>query len=92
MAKTLALDVDGVLAKGYLVMDGAVEGVRCLREAGWTVIIHTARAWNLVETVEWLRAVGIEVDMVALKPLADVYVDDRGYRFESWEKLLEDLL
>jgi len=98
----IALDMDGVIAVGMegpdwdvsvcVPVEGAIGGVARLRAAGHSVFLHTSRLpFDMVGTLDWLRAQGIEVDGIAFKPLADLYVDDRGYRFQDWSALLEDL-
>ena len=70
----------------------------------YNIIIFTAKAKKIgslvngktgVELVkEWLEKYGL-IDFVSEitseKPRAKIYIDDNGYRFESWEKTLNDI-
>ena len=70
----------------------------------YNIIIFTAKAKKNrplvngktgVELVkEWLEKYGL-IDFVSEitseKPRAKIYIDDNGYRFESWEKTLNDI-
>jgi hypothetical protein len=65
-------------------------------EAGYTPVIHTARAWQAhTEIAQWLRhhrieeAMGVEpgsVQILCGKPLAALYIDDRARHADdpSW--------
>lgn len=82
-------------------MPDAAERIRQLRAEGHYIIIQTARHMKTCEgnvglaikkigklTLEWLDKHGIEYDEIYFgKPNADVYIDDRALRFESWEKI-----
>jgi capsule biosynthesis phosphatase len=86
---------------------GAAERIRELRAAGHYIIIQTARNMATCEsnvgrvmknvgkvTLDWLVEHNIEYDEIYFgKPNAHVYIDDRAYRFSSWEMVTEaDLL
>lgn len=87
-----------------LPVPGAVEHVRGLKEAGHYVILQTARhmktcGGNVGLTVarqgktllDWLERHGVPYDEIWFgKPQADIYIDDNGFRFESWDDLLPD--
>jgi len=51
-----------------------------LKDAGYKIVIHSARGWEQYETVEsWLQYHGIPFDKIVLgKLLAQVYCDDRA--------------
>ena len=80
---------------------GAAEFISKLRADGHYVIIQTARNMATCEanlgkvmknvgkvTLEWLDDNKVEYDEIYFgKPNADVYIDDRAHRFESWEEL-----
>lgn len=84
----------------------AVEKIRQLRAEGHYIIIQTARHMKTCDgnvglvvrkigklTLEWLDKNGIEYDEIYFgKPNADVYIDDRALRFESWEKIDSETL
>lgn len=87
-------------------LPGAVERLRQLRAAGHVVIITTARHMATCEanvgkvlqrvgkiTLDWLEHHGFEYDEIHFgKPNAEVYIDDRGLRFDNWAVLTEDVL
>lgn len=104
MSKAIALDFDGVLheydtwtgikPEGKPI-EGSREAVESLLDAGWTVFIHSTRAADsdgLGAMLDWFREHEFPLSrmmVTAIKPKAEVYVDDRGLRFESWEQALE---
>ena len=77
---------------------GAADRIRELRRAGYYVIILTARNMATCEgnvgrviknvgrlTLNWLEEHGIEYDEMHFgKPNAELYIDDRAFRFTSW--------
>lgn len=77
------------------VIPGAVEGIRKLRALGYKIIIHTARPSHpehVKKIEEYLKAEGVPYDEIgvnsdceweSVKPLADLYIDDRALRFEG---------
>ena len=84
----------------------AVEKIRELRKLGHCIVINTARnmgssGHNLGKvmknvaktTLEWLDKNGIEYDEIFFgKPNADITIDDRAIRFESWDSITPELL
>lgn len=89
--KWLAVDLDGTLAEGIWTPEeptseiGApiarnVEKVRRLAEAGWKIVIHTARPWHDYESIEaWANWVPVPFKgIVCGKLLAAAYIDDRA--------------
>jgi hypothetical protein len=104
--RTIAIDFDGVIhgyesgwtgpVPGDPPVPGAREGIAGIRALGFQVVVFTCRALTdegRRGIVGWLAQHGIEVDEVtAIKPHAELYVDDRAWRFEGdWSELLEDL-
>ena len=97
--KTVAVDLDGVLAKydefrGPETIDEPIPGAKDFLKklsAKYAVIVHTARQTETA--VNWLREHDLlsHVDAVnycqingrAGKPVAIAYVDDRAIRFEG---------
>lgn len=87
-------------------MTGAIEFLRVLRKKGHYVIIQTARNMATCEsnmgkvmknvgkiTLEWLENYQVEYDEIYFgKPNADIYIDDRSFRFENWADLSEEYL
>jgi capsule biosynthesis phosphatase len=84
-------------------IDGALERLRQLRKAGHYIIVSTARNMKTCDgnvgrvlrnvgmiTLEWLDRHGVEYDEIHFgKPNADLYIDDRAVRFETWDELDE---
>lgn len=83
-------------------LPGAVEKLKTLRQAGHYIILATARHMKTCDAnvgmviakqgkilLQWLEDYGIEYDEIWFgKPNADVYIDDRGYRFEgNWNDI-----
>jgi hypothetical protein len=71
---------------------GALDFIRAVDAAGYKVIIHTARANDTAAVVAirtWLTKHGLEAPLIeklkitSHKTSADVYIDDRGWRFEG---------
>ena len=87
-------------------LPGAIEKINNLKEAGHYIIISTARnmgtqSANLGKvmknigkiTLDWLEKYEIKYDEIYFgKPNAEIYIDDRAFRFEGWEKIDNDLL
>jgi hypothetical protein len=82
-------------------LPGAQDALKRLREEGHKICIHSCNNPGWIE--KQLKEAGIVVDLVwekkhGSKPLADLYVDDKGYHFPyngDWaletEKVLERL-
>jgi capsule biosynthesis phosphatase len=84
-----------------LPKQGAIEALKKLKAEGHYIIIHTSRHMkacnnNIGEIIakqapvfhEWFKKWGIEYDELLFgKPLADVYIDDRGLQFENWKDI-----
>jgi capsule biosynthesis phosphatase len=82
---------------------GAKEKIQQLRAAGHYVIIQTARNMETCQscigkviknigkiTLEWLDKYGIEYDEIYFgKPNAEIYIDDRAFRFNDWHSIEE---
>ena len=85
-------------------IEGAVVKLRALRQAGHEVVIATARHMKSSEhnlgkmiarqglvTLQWLNSHGFEYDEIWFgKPHCDIYIDDNGYRFKSWDEVSAD--
>ena len=85
--------------------EGAIKALKFLKKLGYKIIIHTCRTnpklhpqhtlgelWMIVE--KKLVEYGIPFDEVWVetgKPIADLYIDDRGYRFGSWKQVMEEI-
>ena len=82
--------------KGYKMgapIPGAVEAVQKLKRDGHTIIIFPTWADTEVKRkaiLDWLEYFEVPFDdITSTKPNADVYIDDRGYRFENWTDTLD---
>ncbi len=85
---------------------GAVAKMNELKQAGHYIIIQTARNMATCEsnlgrvmknvgkiTLDWLEEYKVPYDEIFFgKPNADLYIDDRAYRYDSWELVNEVLL
>lgn len=97
----LAVDFDGVIhdpenrAPGFKMgrpVDGAVEALASLVEAGHTVIVHTVRSDSDRHVSKWLAYFHIPHHSVTnIKPNADVFIDDKAVRFTDWQSTLAAL-
>jgi hypothetical protein len=86
----VCVDFDGTLHDPYNVQPGQRMGVpiagahaaiHTLRHNGYRVVVCTARP-DVAHVWAWLRYFNFQVDDVTHeKPLAHVYIDDRGFRF-----------
>lgn len=95
--KTVAVDFDGVIhlySKNYhdgTIYDppvpGSLAGLSYIERLGFQIVIFTARP-NRREIRHWLKKNGFPPYKVTnRKPPAILYIDDKGMRFESWEKV-----
>lgn len=81
------------------IVPGADKGIQSLKESGWTIIIFTTREETKL-IADYCDDNGIPFDEINRnsrnhpftnmgKPLADIYLDDRGITFEgNWEDIL----
>lgn len=103
--KTVVFDFDGVIHsytsgwKGVEVIPdppvpGIAEAIKGLREAGYEVVVVSTRCKygsGLVAISQYLDAHGIVVDdIVAKKPPAICYIDDRAICFDGHPETLID--
>ena len=84
----------------------AAERINQLKSEGHYIIIQTARNMATQQsnvgkvmknigkiTLDWLDRHGIQYDEIYFgKPNADVYVDDRSFRFENWDGVTAEIL
>lgn len=80
-------------------MPGALEALERLRAEGFRLVLFTTRSRTgdqLAALYAWLEQHGIDHelfdDVTDRKPLALLYIDDRGLRFENWPQALEQTL
>lgn len=68
-------------------MYGAAEVTRWLQEEGFEILIYTCRQDYQRKYIErQLDRAGITYDYIVFyaKPHADLYIDDKGFRFHNW--------
>jgi hypothetical protein len=98
--KNIVLDIDGVIFEydhyvknewGTPIQD-AKEMIDKLREK-YNVILFTSRGEDEKEKlIEHLKQHEIEYDELNMnKPIAEFYIDDRALRFDSWDKIDQDV-
>lgn len=90
----IAVDFDGVIRSWDTgrPIEGAKNGINLLREQGYKVIIHSCNNPTFVES--WLNDYDIRFDTIwnkVGKPIASIYLDDRGLRFTAWDKAIADI-
>ena len=84
-------------------LPGSIEAIKILSKK-YNVIIFTAKAKKNRPLVngktgvqlvkEWLEKYNLldyVNEITSEKPRAKIYIDDNGYRFENWEKTLNDI-
>jgi len=80
----------------------AKEGVEFIKRMGYRVVVWSARPEHQTRMIrEWLELHAIPFDgvntdadgkWVSKKPVADLYIDDRAYRFNgSWPDAIHDV-
>lgn len=87
-------------------LPNVAQKIKELHDAGHTIIINTARNMGSTGhnvgkalknvgkiTFEWLDKHGIVYDEIFFgKPNADITIDDRCFRFQSWDDISEEVL
>lgn len=77
----LAIDFDNTLIVGDTWLPGAKDAIRAFREKGHRVLIWSCNGTKWIQRC--LDEAGIVVDHVCTndqgKPLADLYIDDKGF-------------
>lgn len=82
-------------------LPGAVKKMQALKKAGHYLIISSARHMKTTGgdlnqilakvgevTLAWLRKYKIPYDEINFgKPYAHIYIDDKAYRFDNWNKI-----
>lgn len=95
----IAIDFDGVIhdyknpIKGRrmgLPIEGALEGLKKFKNRGDTIIIHSCKAGDPSMIEKWMTYYNIPYydSITNIKPIADVYLDDKAIRFENWKNLI----
>ena len=100
---TICIDIDGTIApypdeaNAYSTVKpfpGAKDTINSLKNLGIKIIIFTSRnnEWKGI-TEYWLKEEGISYDELIMdKPKAQLYIDDRGFRFIAWSEVINKLL
>lgn len=89
------IDVDGTVLtqqkpgeyEKAVPLEGAVEVVNALYDAGHQIVFYTSRNFKyLQQTHESLRKFGFKFHYVCFgKPHGDIIIDDRASAFTTWE-------
>lgn len=104
--KRILVDFDRVIHKyssGWIdgsiydkPVPGSIEALKKLQEAGYEVIIFTAKstlgAKRNKEIREWLKSYGLKLKVTWTKLPAIAIIDDRAIRFRSWRDTLNYFL
>jgi hypothetical protein len=105
--KRIMIDFDGVIhnySKGFLdgipydrPIDGAMEALYTLFEAGYEIVIFSSRNRSLKHIPYWMNKWMIEGKEFAyrvtnIKEPARIYIDDRAIRFITWKDTLNYLM
>jgi hypothetical protein len=105
MSKVICVDYDDTLRNRHsgMPVEGAAEAMRTLKSQGFTLIISSARLdpvlWGdllkhrVADIIAWLAQHQIPYDQVVEhKPAADLYIDDKAYRFQGdWNQAVSDV-
>jgi hypothetical protein len=91
----IAIDFDHTLVELDKPLEGAREAVNIFRELGHKVIIHSCNSERWIKQV--LGNNDIRYDKICgentPKPIADIYIDDKGYRFGgNWAYTSRDVV
>lgn len=97
--------VDFAFPKIGKLKKGAKEALTLLKKMGAFIIIHSARTdmtftpniskIPLQEMISFLQQNNIPYDIIWQlpgKPVADIYIDDKGLRFTNWAETLKTIL
>ena len=100
--KWIGIDLDGTLAEFIWpdrgigpIKPGAKEAVDKLIDAGYKIVIFTARQWSFYESIEkWCHDNGLRVKgIICGKPLFRWFIDDRNFGFKNdWFQTVNELL
>ena len=85
----VCVDFDETIFDGTTVYPGCIEALTDIRKC-YDIAIFSARATELerIAMVEFLKTHNIPFDVILPpKPNAVAFIDDKGIRFEGWDKL-----
>ncbi len=73
------------------VLKNSKEALDKLKEMGHTIVIYTTRDASLgPDTEMWLQKHKIPYDRIIFnKPILDIIIDKKNYKFDNWESFLE---
>lgn len=82
-------------------IEGGIEALKMINEFGWRIVIFTCRVNPAINGDDvprqysmlrkWLDKYGLSFVEIAMegKPTAEIYVDDRGIKFEdNWNRIV----
>lgn len=107
--KRICIDMDGVICTikkpdetyaDVQPMEGAIEAINALYDAGHYIILHTARHMKTCDgntgkviarvgaiTLDWLTRYNVKYHEIFFgKPWADIYIDDNAFHLTNWNK------
>lgn len=74
---------------------GARESVEAIVDEGIHVVIHTcvaASSKGRQAVIDWLDKYDVPYsEVTAIKPVADLYIDNKGLHHVSWDKTLKEI-
>ena len=75
------------------MLPNAKEVINNWYDSGHTIIIYTARGWSEYNmTKRWLDDFGVKYhQLLCGKPIGDVWIDDRAIKFESWDRIINEI-
>lgn len=90
----VAIDFDNTIVdRDYEPLPGVKHAINLLREQGHKIIIHSCNSPKWIERV--LNNHDLRFDAIWTddgKPVASLYIDDRGFRFTDWTEQLPEIL
>lgn len=94
--KIVAVDWDGTLYEhGTGWLPDAKRALKVMKRRGYRVIVHSCRAqspYGADQIRAVLDAAGYRFEVTAVKPDADVYIDNKALRFDGdWSTTLSQL-
>lgn len=97
--KSICVDFDGCISVNGGTVDGAEEGLVKLINSGYKVYILTAnnidyvRGWMSDNIKHAKYLIGNQKIIITnTKPVAIAYIDNRAYKFTSWDDVEENFI